>query len=509
MSDELFLDEPFRALWSGQDPFAAAEALEGEVLRALEGRRTLRTEVEGRGYYAKIHRGVGWKEIVKNLLSGRLAVLGAGNEWRAIRRLETLGVETMKAVAFGERGLNPATRHSFIVTEELAPTVSLEDFCRHWRERPPEPALKQALVRRVADMARRMHEGGVNHRDFYICHFLLHLDPPPSAGRLKLSLIDLHRAQVRERPAPRRWAEKDLAALHFSSLDIGLTRCDRLRFLRTYFDRPLREILRDEAPLLDRLERESTRLQERYWRKFAPRAGNAFGSLDAIFTLEGELVARDPMTRVLRVTVDSQRYYVKRYQGLGKKPLRRLFAQPRLESEWKNLRHFEAWGIPTAKVVAYGSERRFGKFGRFIRGALVTEEIPNTTDLITLATKHDPRLGDRRWVASVSRQLARIARRMHGQGFVHNDFKWRNLLVTGGPEPRLYLIDCPSGGFWWGPFLRYRIVKDLACLDKVAKHHLSRTQRLRFYLDYTGKHRLDAAEKRRIRKIVGFFEGRE
>jgi hypothetical protein len=42
---------------------------------------------------------------------------------------------------------------------------------------------------------------------------------------------------------------------------------------------------------------------------------------------------------------------------------------------------------------------------------------------------------------------------------------------------------CPAGTFWWGPFLRYRIVKDLACLDKVAKYHLSRTQRLRFYLN--------------------------
>jgi heptose I phosphotransferase len=30
-------------------------------------------------------------------------------------------------------------------------------------------------------MAGRMHRGGVNHRDFYICHFLLHLDPAPTS----------------------------------------------------------------------------------------------------------------------------------------------------------------------------------------------------------------------------------------------------------------------------------------------------------------------------------------
>jgi heptose I phosphotransferase len=263
------LEEPFRSRWAGLDPFVAAEALQGEVLRALEGRRTLRTEIDGHGYYLKIHRGIGWWEIVKNLLSGRLPVLGAGNEWRALERLTALGVDTMRAVAFGERGSNPAQRHSFIITEELAPTVSLEDFCRDWPQHPPPPALKHALIRRVAEMARRMHNGGVNHRDFYICHFLLHL--PVDAGAPRLSLIDLHRAQVRQN-TPRRWRDKDLAALYFSALEIGLTQRDRLRFLKTYFARPLRRLLQDEKALLEHLQTESTRLMARYQRKYAPGA---------------------------------------------------------------------------------------------------------------------------------------------------------------------------------------------------------------------------------------------
>jgi len=264
------LEEPFRSRWAGQDPFAAAEALQGEVLRALEGRRTLRTGIDGRGYYVKIHRGIGWGEIFKNLLSGRLPVLGAGNEWQALERLTTIGVDTMHAVAFAERGSNPARRHSFIITEELAPTVSLEDFCRDWPQHPPPPALKHALIRRVAEMARRMHRGGVNHRDFYICHFLLHL--PVDARAPRLSLIDLHRAQVRDK-TPRRWRDKDLAALYFSALEIGLTQRDRLRFLKTYFARPLRSVLHDESAFLRHLESESIRLMARYQRKFAPGTG--------------------------------------------------------------------------------------------------------------------------------------------------------------------------------------------------------------------------------------------
>ena len=267
----LFVGEPFASLWSGLDPFVAVEALKGEVFRELEARRTLRIEVAGQGYFVKIHRGVGWKEILKNLLSLRLPVLGAGNEWRAIARLAELGVDTMHGVAFGQRGRNPATQHSFIVTEELTPTISLEDYCRDWPSAPPPVTFKRALINRVADMAGRMHRGGVNHRDFYICHFLLHLDPAPTVDCFRLSLIDLHRAQIREK-TPQRWRDKDLAALYFSALDIGLTRRDVFRFLIYYFDRPLRGILQDEQALFTRLAGEAERLHARYLRKYVVKA---------------------------------------------------------------------------------------------------------------------------------------------------------------------------------------------------------------------------------------------
>lgn len=264
----LCLDEPFRSLWSGVDPFAAVERLQGEIFRELEGRRTLRIEIAGRGYFVKIHRGVGWAEIFKNLFSLRLPVLGAENEWRAIGRLQTCGIDTLRAVAFGRRGGNPARQHSFLITEELAATISLEDYCAAWLRQPPAFHLKRALIVRVARMAKAMHAVGVNHRDFYLCHFLLHLEPVPTAENLRLSLIDLHRAQVRSR-TPRRWRDKDLAALYFSALNIGLTRRDGLRFLAAYFSRPLRTLFRDEAPLLVRLRNEALRLQARFLRKVA------------------------------------------------------------------------------------------------------------------------------------------------------------------------------------------------------------------------------------------------
>ncbi len=57
--------------------------------------------------------------------------------------------------------------------------------------------------------------------------------------------------------------------------------------------------------------------------------------------------------------------------------------------------------------------------------------------------------------------------------------------------------------------LRYRIIKDLACLDKVAKYQLPRSVRLRFFLQYRGHSKLTPADKKMLRRILGFFAGRE
>ncbi|MDY0068699.1 MAG: lipopolysaccharide core heptose(I) kinase RfaP [Porticoccaceae bacterium] len=263
--NELVLRPPFDRRWAGRDPFAEVAAMGGETVRHKEGRETRRCLVEGEVFYRKVHSGVGWGEIFKNLLQGRLPVVDASNEWRAIQRLGELGIPTLTPVAWGRRGLDPATRQSFLVTRELTGTLSTAVFTATWPASPPAHALRVAMIRRIAAIARALHGAGINHRDLYLCHFLLdvsagveQLDP----ARLRFYLVDLHRAQIRRR-VPRRWRVKDVASLYFSALDIGLTRRDVLRFLRAYFQQPLKTVVAEQASLLRAVEGKADKLYRR------------------------------------------------------------------------------------------------------------------------------------------------------------------------------------------------------------------------------------------------------
>lgn len=262
----LILKAPFDSLWQGKDAFSEVEKIKGQVARALETRETLRFQVDGEYFYLKLHHGTTWKEVFKNLVCLRLPVLGADREWNAIRRLNEVGVDTLEGVGFGQKGWNPVKRTSFLITKDLAPVMELSDYCKSWKETPPSFAVKRMLIKRVATMTRKMHMSGINHRDCYLCHFLLHLPFNETEESLKLSIIDLHRSQLRSK-VPQRWRDKDLIGLFFSSMDIGLTQNDIFYFLKVYFDKPLKEILLEEKKFLSTVKKKANYIKERSARK--------------------------------------------------------------------------------------------------------------------------------------------------------------------------------------------------------------------------------------------------
>jgi len=258
-------------LWKNTDPFIKAFNIHGTVYRELEARKTTCFEFNNKSYFIKAHQGIGWKAIFENLIRLRKPVLGAKDEWKAIDRLNCLGIKTMTVIAYGERGKNPAQRQSFIITENLINTISLEDLCSDWNNSPPAFFVKYILIKEIANISNTLHNNGVNHRDYYLCHFLIKKDSIDNIVNSKsaiLFLIDLHRCQIRSK-TPARWIIKDIAGLWFSALHSGLTKKDLFRFLIFYTKKPLRQALIEYNSFLKIAKRRVASMQNRSKRRQA------------------------------------------------------------------------------------------------------------------------------------------------------------------------------------------------------------------------------------------------
>jgi UDP-glucose:(heptosyl)LPS alpha-1,3-glucosyltransferase len=299
--ESLYIINELRQALKGEDSFYDVMNIDGKVYREALGRRTLRFTRGKKDYFLKMHTGVGWGEIIKNLTYLRAPVVGALNEWHGVHRLKDLEIDTMTVAAYGIRGRNPATKHSFIVTEALPTETSLEDFCADWKHNPPktlkEVRLKRWIMNKVVETARVIHENGANHRDFYLCHFLLdvHFGADQQVdSESKLYLIDLHRLQMR-RKTPERWAVKDIAGLYYSSKDIGLSKHDLLRFMTLYRGKPLREILQTERAFWNKVVSRGNKLYESEKRKALHKKSEL--KQQKVVEASLKLVSKDKLTK--------------------------------------------------------------------------------------------------------------------------------------------------------------------------------------------------------------------
>lgn len=273
MSDELtFKDKQVlpAAVRDRADLFEYLMQLPGKSYRKVAGRETLKVELAGRSYFIKKHLGVGWQEVLKNWLSFKRPVVSAANEVAAIAALQQLDIPTTPYVGHGIQGCLPAHLRSFVMTEDLGQIVTLEDLALLWKAQPPSLRFKRALIRRVAEIARRMHAQHIYHRDFYICHFCfkaeeVHAMPP------HLHVLDLHRADMRA-TASASLQMKDLAALYFSAMDIPPTRGDLVTFLK-YYSSEDRQQWRGTSGFYQAIHQRALKLYAKYQRKL--RAGVA------------------------------------------------------------------------------------------------------------------------------------------------------------------------------------------------------------------------------------------
>ncbi|MEJ2200833.1 MAG: lipopolysaccharide kinase InaA family protein [Desulfuromonadaceae bacterium] len=220
---ELFLTAGFK------DFADFMEMADGRHICHKRGRSVYRFEVGSRAFYLKrnrFHR----VEFFKGLLRFRLFRREAVREWRNILMIRDAGIPTITPVAMGARYCFGFETASFIVSEELYGSEPLDRLLRRrlgplrGRDRR---RLKGHYLPRVADIARTLHDSGLNHQDFYLSHFYA----DDGEG---LFLIDLQRVMHRFR-VPLRYQVKDLAQLNYSAEMTGvLTRADRMRVFHRY-----------------------------------------------------------------------------------------------------------------------------------------------------------------------------------------------------------------------------------------------------------------------------------
>jgi tRNA A-37 threonylcarbamoyl transferase component Bud32 len=178
----------------------------------------------------------------------------------------------------------------------------------------------------------------------------------------------------------------------------------------------------------------------------------------------------------------------------------------KVRCEFENLARLRQWGLNAPAAVAYGEERR----GRWLhRSFLISEGVPNPLPLDLFIRDYLPSLErdeQRRLQREMIERLADYTRRMHEHRFVHHDYFWRNILLSGGALAHFYLVDSHKGRCW-KPWMEKRSrAKDLATLDAPAPLFFRRSERLRFFLRYRCGSKLKQADKKLIRLVLRLAE---
>lgn len=264
--EERLADEP--------DLFGWFLTQQGEAHRDVKNRLTYEVQLGDLHFYVKRHLGCGWGEVFKEWYRLRKPVVSARTEWEGAETLAAAGVRVPKVLGKGERGSYPHAVESFVVLEALEDCETLEYFKDGWLgiRGSHWVALKQALIEEVGTITRMMHQSGINHRDCYLCHFLINRDIVTNwqAGDdTPLTLIDLHRVQKRP-SVPARWLIKDLRSLIFSAIDVGLTSADCGRFLRAYLGHNWKERIRQHSDHWQKVLQGALKMYTS-WHKRAPK----------------------------------------------------------------------------------------------------------------------------------------------------------------------------------------------------------------------------------------------
>ena len=401
MKEVTFLDNYLNQLFYKKDTFNEVQNIEGKVFREYENRITKQFEAQNKKYFIKFHGPVGWREIFKNLFQIKTPVIGAQREYEALNHLSKNNINCPQIKGFGKKGINPANSSSFIITEELYGTLSLEEFFLKNLHKNLSFNQKCNLIKASASIIRKMHSSGLNHRDLYLCH--LHVKEDIDFNNIKIYLIDLHRAQIRS-SVPLRWTIKDLGGFFHSAIQFNFTERDFYRFLMSYFDCSLGDLFGRHQHIIGKiLDRAFSMYLKPNLKKFSRNdslidskesefdihsfnSGKLFieKNLDlnqftpflndeSILISEGEVIKNEKGHLIVKIKIMDRYFFVKKYRiknifhGIS-----RLIKKTRALNSWLMIYWLNAVGIRTAKpILLYEENGVLGARSSF----LITEEI--------------------------------------------------------------------------------------------------------------------------------------
>ena len=143
--------------------------------------------------------------------------------------LDKAAIKSPKVIAYGSQFDGLFEKRSFVITEKIPNAESIERKLPDFITGTPTPenaALKKDFINALADLARRFHDTGMCHRDFYFAHIFLNENG-------EFYLIDLQRT-FKPRIFALRYRIKDLTQLYYSAPGNLFSRTDRLRFYLKY-----------------------------------------------------------------------------------------------------------------------------------------------------------------------------------------------------------------------------------------------------------------------------------
>jgi len=411
-------------------------------------------------------------------------------------RLQRHGIAAPQVLALGRRCGSDGQVESFLLTEPLADTCSLEAWLAyrtHRRSRPVDPRRRQEVLRQAGALLRRLHEAN--------CYLAFGpagcgLAVRQTDGQPQVVLDNVDGVTPRRRRHSR-WAARDLRQMQQVLRSFGCSRSDLSRFRNAYVgvkpkieSRNLEEIQDKKSAIANRTIRgfwgslvynwgslsdlphdERTSFWRRLllgvrrwrqrpdWPRFAgtdwPDRIMDVAVTDHFHAKQGRSTGRWIMRGPIEEGAQRLRVYLKRHYTLSwwQGWLAILWPQGNWSpawQEWQQLEWARQQGLPVPRPVAVAEY--IGPWGK-LRSALAVEELVGRLSLqeaIPLAALRQDALSFRQWKRGLAAELARLTRLLHDRRCFHKDLYLCHFFIAaedtyGAPAEgwrgRIHLID--------------------------------------------------------------------